>query len=61
LAILISDYAAAEHFWSPNYIQHGAHIRAGRDGLLALIKSQPLTLKYEPGVILAKRQELARN
>jgi predicted SnoaL-like aldol condensation-catalyzing enzyme len=27
------DFVAAEKFWSPNYIQHSAHIRAGRDGL----------------------------
>jgi predicted SnoaL-like aldol condensation-catalyzing enzyme len=26
------DYAAAERFWSPNYIQHSAHIAPGRDG-----------------------------
>src|SRR6266851_1365521 len=49
------DYAAAERFWSQNYIQHSAHIPAGRDGLLGLIKSLPPTLKYEPGVILAER------
>jgi predicted SnoaL-like aldol condensation-catalyzing enzyme len=49
------DYAAAERFWSPNYIQHSAHIPAGRDGLLGLIKSLPSTVKYEPGVILAER------
>ena len=47
------DYVAAERFWSPNYIQHSAHIPAGRDGLLGLIKSLPSTAKYEPGVILA--------
>ena len=23
------DYAAAERFWSPNYVQHSAHIEAG--------------------------------
>jgi predicted SnoaL-like aldol condensation-catalyzing enzyme len=28
------DYVAAERLWSPNYIQHSAHIPAGRDGLL---------------------------
>src|ERR1700747_2193201 len=33
------DYAAAERFWSPNYIQHSAHIEPGRDGLFNLIKS----------------------
>ena len=49
------DYVAAERFWSPNYIQHSAHIPAGRDGLLGLIKSVPSTAKYEPGVILAER------
>src|SRR6266478_113184 len=25
------DYAAAEKYWSPNYIQHSAHIEPGRD------------------------------
>jgi predicted SnoaL-like aldol condensation-catalyzing enzyme len=47
------DYAAAERFWSPNYIQHSAHIAPGRDGLFNLIKAAPPSLKYEPGVILA--------
>src|SRR5918996_3110070 len=47
------DYVAAERFWSPNYIQHSAHIAPGRDGLFDLIKSIPPTLKYEPGVIVA--------
>ena len=47
------DYAAAERFWSPDYIQHSAHIEAGRDGLFNLIKSIPDTLKYEPGAIVA--------
>ena len=48
------DYTAAEQFWSPNYIQHSAHIEPGRDGLFNLIKAAPRSLKYEPGVILAK-------
>ena len=47
------DYAAAERYWSPHYIQHSAHIEPGREGLFDLIKSLPPTLKYEPGVILA--------
>ena len=47
------DYTAAERFWSPNYIQHSAHIEPGRDGLFNLIKAAPPSLKYEPGVILA--------
>ena len=47
------DYAAAERYWSPYYIQHSAHIGPGREGLFNLIKSIPPTLKYEPGVIVA--------
>ena len=49
------DYAAAERFWSPNYIQHSAHIAPGREGLFDLIKSMPSTLKYEPGMIVAEK------
>jgi predicted SnoaL-like aldol condensation-catalyzing enzyme len=48
------DYAAAERFWSPQYIQHSAHIAPGRDGLFNLIKNIPPTLKYEPGIIMAE-------
>jgi predicted SnoaL-like aldol condensation-catalyzing enzyme len=48
------DYAAAEKFWSPRYIQHSAHIAPGREGLFDLVKSLPQTLKYEPGTILAE-------
>jgi len=48
------NYAAAERYWSPNYIQHSAHIEPGRDGLFNLIKSIPPTLKYEPGTIVAE-------
>jgi predicted SnoaL-like aldol condensation-catalyzing enzyme len=48
------DYAAAERYWSPNYIQHSAHIAPGREGLFDLIKSLPPTLKYEPGTIVAE-------
>ena len=47
------DYAAAERYWSPNYIQHSAHIEPGREGLFKLIKSIPPTLKYEAGTIVA--------
>jgi len=48
------DYAAAERFWSPKYIQHSAHIAPGREGLFDLIKSLPPTLKYEAGTIVAE-------
>ena len=49
------DYAAAERYWSTDYIQHSAHIGPGRDGLFNLIKSLPPTLKYEPGTIVAEK------
>jgi predicted SnoaL-like aldol condensation-catalyzing enzyme len=48
------DYAAAERYWSPHYIQHSAHIAPGRESLVNLIKSIPPTLKYEPGTIVAE-------
>src|SRR5256714_9009287 len=48
------DYASADRYWSPNYIQHSAHIAPGRDGLFNLIKSIPPTLKYEHGTIVAE-------
>ena len=47
------DYAGAERYWSPHYIQHSAHIAPGREGLFNLIKGIPPTLKYEPGIIMA--------
>jgi predicted SnoaL-like aldol condensation-catalyzing enzyme len=48
------NYQEAERFWSPNYIQHSAHIKPGRDGLFDLIRSSPATLRYEPGTIVAE-------
>ena len=48
------DYAAAELFWSPEYIQHSAHIAPGRDGLFNLVKSLPPTLRYENRLIVAE-------
>jgi predicted SnoaL-like aldol condensation-catalyzing enzyme len=48
------DYAAAEKYWSPNYIQHSAHIEPGRDGLFNLIRSAPDALRYEHQLIVAE-------
>src|SRR5712691_1410915 len=48
------DYARAEGYWSPDYIQHSAHIAPGREGLFNLVKGIPPTLRYEPGVIVAE-------
>ena len=48
------DYAAAECFWSPSYIQHSKHIAPGRHGLFGLVKASPQTMRYENGTILAE-------
>ncbi|MBM7043862.1 MULTISPECIES: nuclear transport factor 2 family protein [Rhizobium] len=48
------DYAAAERFWSPNYIQHSAHIEPGREGLFNLVRGLPNNLRYEHGLVLAE-------
>src|ERR1700733_10622557 len=48
------DYTAAERFWSPNYIQHSAHIAPGREGLFNLVRSAPETLHYENQLIIAE-------
>src|SRR6202795_2082562 len=48
------DYAAAEKFWSPHYIQHSAHIAPGCAGLFDLSESLPPPLTYEHGTILAE-------
>jgi predicted SnoaL-like aldol condensation-catalyzing enzyme len=47
------DYAAAERFWSPAYIQHSAHISPGREGLFELVKAAPKELHYENALIVA--------
>ena len=48
------DYAAAEGYWSPNYIQHSAHIEPGRKGLFNLIKTMPPKFTYEQRTIVAE-------
>jgi predicted SnoaL-like aldol condensation-catalyzing enzyme len=47
------DYAAAERFWSPDYIQHSAHIAPGREGLFELVKAAPADMGYENGLAVA--------
>jgi predicted SnoaL-like aldol condensation-catalyzing enzyme len=47
------DYAAAHEFWSPNYIQHSAHIGPGREGLFELVKAAPPDMRYENGLVVA--------
>jgi predicted SnoaL-like aldol condensation-catalyzing enzyme len=48
------NYAAAEKFWSPNYIQHSAHIAPGRDGLFNLVKAAPAEMRYENALVVAE-------
>jgi predicted SnoaL-like aldol condensation-catalyzing enzyme len=49
------DYKAAGRYWSPNDIQHSAHIKKpGRDGLFDLVRSAPATLRYDPGTIVVE-------
>ena len=42
------DYAAAERFW------YSAHIAPGREGLVALVRATPDTLRYENQLIVAE-------
>jgi predicted SnoaL-like aldol condensation-catalyzing enzyme len=47
------DYERARGAWSPDYIQHSAHIPPGRDGLFELIRNAPATLRYENQLTVA--------
>ncbi len=48
------DFAAAEKYWSPGYIQHSAHIPPGREGLFELVKAVPTTMRYENVLTVAE-------
>ena len=48
------DFAQAERYWSPDYIQHSASVPTGREGLFALVRAIPPTARYEPGLIAAE-------
>src|ERR1700745_1415492 len=47
------EYEPAARFWSPDYLQHSAHIAPGRDGLFNLVKAAPAELRYENAVAVA--------
>ncbi len=47
------DYAAAQQFWSADYIQHSAHIPPGREGLFELVKASSPDMRYENGLVTA--------
>jgi predicted SnoaL-like aldol condensation-catalyzing enzyme len=49
----LRDYAAAQRFWSPDYIQHSAHIPPGRDGLFNLVRASPPDRRYENALTVA--------
>jgi predicted SnoaL-like aldol condensation-catalyzing enzyme len=48
------NYAAAETFWSPEYVQHSAYIAQGRKGLFELTKGLPATARYENAMAVAE-------
>ncbi len=48
------DPDAYERYWSPNYIQHSAHIKPGRSGLRDIIAAAPSDMKYEHGIAMAE-------
>jgi predicted SnoaL-like aldol condensation-catalyzing enzyme len=47
------DFVAAQRFWSPDYIQHSAHVPPGRDGLFDLVRASPPDRRYENALTLA--------
>jgi deazaflavin-dependent oxidoreductase (nitroreductase family) len=47
------DYAAAQRFWSPDYIQHSAHIPPGRDGPFNMVEASPPDRRYENPLTVA--------
>lgn len=48
----IRDFAAAEKYFSPTYIQHSAGIAPGREGLFSLVRG--LTRRYESALVVAE-------
>ena len=48
------DYATAETFWSPEYVQHSAYIAQGRKGLFDLTKGLPASARYENALAIAE-------
>jgi predicted SnoaL-like aldol condensation-catalyzing enzyme len=46
------DFEAVERYWSSDYVQHSAGIGAGRDGLVALVRS--VRRQYESALVVAE-------
>lgn len=47
------DSAVGQRFWSPDYIQHSAHIPPGREGLFNLVKASPPDRRHENALTVA--------
>lgn len=48
------DFDTATALWSPDYLQHSAHIPPGRDGLFGLVRSLPDNARHEASLIVAE-------
>ena len=48
------DLEAAMRYWSPDYIQHSAHIPPGRDGLFTLAGNLAPEARYENHLVMAQ-------
>ncbi len=48
------DYEAASRLWSPDYLQHSAHIPPGREGLFGLVRALPANSRHEAGPVVAE-------
>jgi predicted SnoaL-like aldol condensation-catalyzing enzyme len=49
------DFEAAATYWSPDYLQHSAHIAPGRDGLFNLVRGASPEMRYVNSLILADK------
>ena len=45
---------AYDRYWSPQYIQHSAHIGPGRLGLQMIVAASPQEMRYEHALIVAE-------
>lgn len=48
------DMTAFEKYWSPDYVQHSAHIPPGREGLMNLVLALPKEASYESSIMMAE-------
>jgi len=48
------DLTAIDKYWSPDYIQHSAHIPPGPNGLKGLVSQLPESAKWDFALMLAE-------